>query len=241
LVTAIRYRGPDYEESWQAEITPSRRLCLLHTRLAILDLSSAGRQPMIDPETGIVIVFNGEIYNFVELRSELQKLDPCYQSRSSTDTEVLLRGYAAWGTEMLKRLDEMFAFVLYDSHRRTLLVARDHIGIKPLYFVEMRVGGLAFAEAMAAGLPCVCGSTDASSEVAENGVTGFCVNPRKPKEVAAALLQILTDQLRRDRMSAAARSRFERLYTKAAFQMRLQGCLARVQPGAYVERRRLMI
>lgn len=85
--------------------------------------------------------------------------------------------------------------------------------------------GLVFAEAMAAGLPCVCGSTDASSEVVENGETGFCVNPRKPKEVAAALLQILTDQALRDRMSAAARSRFENYYTKAAFQIRFKAAL----------------
>jgi phosphatidylinositol alpha-1,6-mannosyltransferase len=85
--------------------------------------------------------------------------------------------------------------------------------------------GLVFAEAMAAGLPCVCGSTDASSEVVENGVTGFCVNPRKPKEVAAALLQVLTDQVLRDRMSAAARSRFEHIYTKAAFQIRFKAAL----------------
>jgi len=145
LLTGLRHRGPDHQQVWQTEVAPGRALCLLHTRLAILDLSPAGRQPMTDPETGNVIVFNGEIYNFAELRSELRKLDPSYQFRSTSDTEVLLRGYAAWGTEMLKRLDGMFAFVLYDRRRGTLLVARDHVGIKPLYFVEMRGGGLAFA------------------------------------------------------------------------------------------------
>ena len=79
-------------------------------------------------------MFNGEIYNFLDLKSELQNIEPAYQFRSTSDTEVLLRGYAAWGTGILKRLDGMFAFVLYDRRRGTLLVARDHVGIKPLSF-----------------------------------------------------------------------------------------------------------
>jgi asparagine synthase (glutamine-hydrolysing) len=157
LLAALRHRGPDHEEAWQADISPERRLCLLHTRLAILDLSPAGRQPMTDPETGNVIVFNGEIYNFTELRSELQKLDTSYEFRSASDTEVLLRGYAAWGADMLKRLDGMFAFALYDRRRGTLLVARDHIGIKPLYFVEMQ-GGWAFASEVRALMDAGCSS-----------------------------------------------------------------------------------
>lgn len=157
LLAALRHRGPDHEEAWQADISPGRRLCLLHTRLAILDLSPAGRQPMTDPETGNVVVFNGEIYNFAELRSELQKLDTGCEFRSTSDTEVLLRGYAAWGTDMLKRLDGMFAFVIYDRRRGALLVARDHIGIKPLYFVEMP-GGWAFASEVRALMDAGCSS-----------------------------------------------------------------------------------
>jgi len=145
LISALRHRGPNAQAVVQLPCGNGRELLLVHCRLSILDLSPAGNQPMRDPETGNMIIFNGEIYNFAELKAELQKLDPNYQFRSSTDTEVLLRGYAAWGTEMLKRLDGMFAFVLYDRSRGTLLVARDHIGIKPLYFVEMRGGGLAFA------------------------------------------------------------------------------------------------
>ena len=85
--------------------------------------------------------------------------------------------------------------------------------------------GLVFAEAMAAGLPCVCGSTDASAEVVEDGITGYCVNPREPAEVAGALLSILGDQGLRDRMSAAARARYELRYTRAAFQTRLMAAL----------------
>ena len=145
LISALRHRGPNAQAVVQLPCGNGRELLLVHCRLSILDLSPAGNQPMRDPETGNMIIFNGEIYNFAELKAELQKLDPNYQFRSSTDTEVLLRGYAAWGTEMLKRLDGMFAFVLYDRSRGTLFVARDHIGIKPLYFVEMRGGGLAFA------------------------------------------------------------------------------------------------
>ena len=135
LISSLRHRGPNAQAVVQLPCGHGRKLLLVHCRLSILDLSPAGNQPMRDPETGNMIIFNGEIYNFAELKAELQKLDPNYQFRSSTDTEVLLRGYAAWGTEMLKRLDGMFAFVLYDRSRGTLFVARDHIGIKPLYFV----------------------------------------------------------------------------------------------------------
>ncbi len=79
MLVSLRHRGPDHEETWQADISPGRRLCLLHTRLAVLDLSPAGWQPMTDPETGNVIVFNGEIYNFAELRSELKKVNTGYE------------------------------------------------------------------------------------------------------------------------------------------------------------------
>lgn len=145
LISALRHRGPNAQAVVQLPCGHGHELLLIHCRLSILDLSPAGNQPMRDPETGNLIIFNGEIYNFAELKAELQKLDPNYQFRSSTDTEVLLRGYAAWGTEMLKRLDGMFAFVLYDRSRGTLLVARDHIGIKPLYYVATPNGGLALA------------------------------------------------------------------------------------------------
>lgn len=156
LIAALRHRGPDAEATWQRAVTLGKDLLLVHTRLAILDLSPAGNQPMYDPETGNVIIFNGEIYNFAELKAELRKHSPEYVFRSTSDTEVLLRGYAAWGTELLPKLDGMFAFVLFDPRRRKLVIARDHIGIKPLYFAKQTQGGWAFASEvralMAAGL-----------------------------------------------------------------------------------------
>jgi asparagine synthase (glutamine-hydrolysing) len=99
---------------------------------------------MHDRENGNVIVFNGEIYNFAELRAELKNQHPGYAFGSGSDTEVLLRGYAAWGTAMFARLDGMFALVLFDSANRKLVIARDHVGIKPLYYTQIDRGGWAF-------------------------------------------------------------------------------------------------
>ena len=101
-------------------------------RLAIIDLSEAGHQPMTDPRTGNVLAYNGEIYNFPELRAEL--VAKGVEFRGRTDTEVILLGYREWGRDVLDRLRGMFAFALWDAQRDRLLVARDHLGIKPLYF-----------------------------------------------------------------------------------------------------------
>lgn len=144
LLDELRHRGPDSNGAWRHDIGEGRALLLAHTRLAIQDLSPAGGQPMHDRENGNVIVFNGEIYNFGELRSELQKRFPGYTYTSSSDTEVLLRCYAAWGTAMFTRLDGMFALVLFDRAGRKLVVARDHVGIKPLYHARTDRGGWAF-------------------------------------------------------------------------------------------------
>lgn len=142
ILAALHHRGPDSQGSWQAAIG-DRQIYLLHTRLAILDLSPAGHQPMIDSETGNVIVFNGEIYNFLELRQQLQNLGVSFHSNS--DTEVLLLGYRIWGEQLIDQLDGMFAFLLFDRSQQRLLIARDHIGIKPLYYAQTRGGGIAFA------------------------------------------------------------------------------------------------
>lgn len=101
-------------------------------RLAIIDVSAAGHQPMTDPQTGNVLAYNGEIYNFPELRAEL--VAKGHDFRGRTDTEVLLVGYREWGRDVLDRLRGMFAFALWDAPRRRLVVARDHLGIKPLYY-----------------------------------------------------------------------------------------------------------
>ena len=103
-----------------------------HRRLSILDLSALGHQPMGDTEAGIWVVFNGEIYNYLELRAELQAKGFSFKSRS--DTEVLLRAYQAWGRSFVEKLDGMWAFALLDSRKQELLLSRDRAGMKPLYY-----------------------------------------------------------------------------------------------------------
>lgn len=134
----IRHRGPDSSGEWTS---PDARLWLGNTRLAIMDLSPHGAQPMIDSSTGNVIVVNGEIYNHLALREQLGP-NVCWEGTS--DTETLLRGYARWGQELLERVKGMFAFVIYDHARQELFIARDRLGIKPLYYVA-RADGIRFA------------------------------------------------------------------------------------------------
>lgn len=128
---AMRNRGPDGGGSW---ISPDGRLGLAHRRLAIIDLSPDGAQPMASACGRLRIVFNGEIYNYRELRDELAATGVVFRSHS--DTEVLIEMYRRHGIAMLERLRGMFAFVLWDEDKRGLLVARDHFGIKPLYLSE---------------------------------------------------------------------------------------------------------
>ncbi len=142
VLAALHRRGPDSQGTWRGSVR-SRQIHLLHTRLAILDLSPSGHQPMVDASTGNVIVFNGEIYNFQELRQQLKAQG--LEFRSHTDTEVLLLGYRVWGKQLVERLDGMFAFLLFDAIQQHLFIARDHIGIKPLYYAQTQEGGIAFA------------------------------------------------------------------------------------------------
>jgi len=125
----IQHRGPDSRGEWRS---PDRRVWLGMTRLAILDLSAAGNQPMIDPITGNVIIHNGEIYNHLPLRPELERLGARFVGTS--DTETLLAAYRFWREEMFPRLKGMFAFAIYDHADGSILLARDRFGIKPLYF-----------------------------------------------------------------------------------------------------------
>ena len=127
----MRPRGPDGSGML---VSDDRRVGLVHRRLAIIDLSEAGVQPMHDPSTGLTIVFNGEIYNYRQLRAELAGLGHMF--RSNSDTEVLLKLYAEHGREMLGKLRGMFAFALWDERRGRLLLARDPFGIKPLYIAD---------------------------------------------------------------------------------------------------------
>jgi len=130
MTSLLAHRGPDARGTWVG-----REAGLAATRLAILDLSPAGNQPMGDPATGVYVVLNGEIYNFLELRAQL--MEAGYPFRSRSDTEVLLQGYRHWGEAVLPRLRGMFAVAVWDGPRRQLLLARDRVGIKPLFYVEL--------------------------------------------------------------------------------------------------------
>lgn len=132
----MAHRGPDASDILSLVIA-GRAVELGHARLSIIDLDPRANQPMRRSD-GLIIVFNGEIYNFVELRDELGKLGHAFATTS--DTEVLLAAYAAWGTGMLPRLRGMFAFALVDAPRRRVLLARDPFGIKPLFWAATRAG-----------------------------------------------------------------------------------------------------
>ncbi len=128
---AMTARGPDGCGLW---ISDDRRLALAHRRLAIIDLSEAGAQPMTTPDGRLSVVFNGEIYNYKELRASLEQKGNLFHSHS--DTEVLLHLYADLGPEMVHRLRGMFAFVIWDSQKQGIFLARDPFGIKPVYYAD---------------------------------------------------------------------------------------------------------
>lgn len=133
------HRGPDAEGRWE-QTERGLGALFAHRRLSILDLSPLGRQPMRHEPTGHVVCFNGEIYGYESLRRELTGRGERF--RSQTDTEVILAGYATWGRDVVTRLRGMFAFALWDARQRTVLLARDRFGIKPLYLAELeRPGG----------------------------------------------------------------------------------------------------
>ena len=126
-LTAQKHRGPDGQGTW------TDGFCALgHLRLAIIDLSDAGRQPMSNEDGTVWITFNGEIYNFQTLRAELESLG--HQFRSRTDTEVIVHAYEQWGTDCVRRLRGMFAFAIWDQRHRRLFAARDRVGKKPFFY-----------------------------------------------------------------------------------------------------------
>ena len=128
MAERIKYRGPDGEGYFIDD-----DVALAHRRLAIIDLSSGG-QPQYNEDKSMVIVFNGEIYNFVELKAELKSAGHKFKNKS--DTEVIIHGYEEWGTEVTKHLRGMFAFAIWDTKQKTLFIARDGFGIKPLYYAK---------------------------------------------------------------------------------------------------------
>ena len=140
MKSALKHRGPDGDGDYTA---PSGAAVLCHTRLSIIDLSDAGHQPMLSKESRYSITFNGEIYNYRELREELTEAGEDFQSNS--DTEVLLKLFQRYGANCVEKLRGMFAFVIWDEREKSAFAARDPLGIKPLYYCSDASGDFAFA------------------------------------------------------------------------------------------------
>jgi asparagine synthase (glutamine-hydrolysing) len=128
MTDRVRHRGPDDEGNYV-----EGRVALGHRRLSIIDVSKLGHQPMISADRRYIITFNGEIYNFRDLKSELVGLG--FDFRSNTDTEVILQAYAAWGPACLSRFNGMWSFAIYDRVAETIFAARDRFGVKPFYYI----------------------------------------------------------------------------------------------------------
>jgi asparagine synthase (glutamine-hydrolysing) len=130
-----KHGGPDGEG---ASVNADLGVALGHRRLALLDLSVAGQQPMLDTTGNFEILFNGEIYNYLEIRLELIALG--YQFINQTDTEVILNAYIEWGDLAFEKLNGMFAVAIFDKIKKEIVLARDLVGIKPLYYHQSKQG-----------------------------------------------------------------------------------------------------
>ncbi|MGI8918539.1 MAG: asparagine synthase (glutamine-hydrolyzing) [Pyrinomonadaceae bacterium] len=140
MLETIEHRGRDDDGVWSSQpANLGQKICLGHRRLSIIDTSAAGHQPMISADGRYVITFNGEIYNYLELRQQLKTKGHTFTTE--TDTEVLLAAFAEWGENCLPRLNGMFAFGVWDNREQTLTLARDHVGIKPLYYAHLPAQG----------------------------------------------------------------------------------------------------
>jgi asparagine synthase (glutamine-hydrolysing) len=154
-IDIVTHRGPD-GRGWQEFSSSAGPVVLGHRRLAIIDLSSDGLQPMCDASNRYHLIFNGEIYNYVELRDEMRASGEVFATE--TDSEVLLRAFMIWGEAALQRLRGMFAFIVWDNRDKSLFAARDRFGIKPLYLVHNRQGiALGSEIKQLLGLPGVSG------------------------------------------------------------------------------------
>jgi asparagine synthase (glutamine-hydrolysing) len=171
---AIAHRGPDGREIWMST-NPGPQCSLAFARLAILDLDPRAMQPMTDGRRWLV--FNGEIFNFRELRAELERISPGYQWKTTGDSEVILRAFAAWGEACVEKLNGMFALAIWEPHTNSIFLARDRMGQKPLY-VAMQDGGLAFASELAAlrAVPWINWETNSDS-ITEYLMTGYIAAP----------------------------------------------------------------
>ena len=152
MMNSLARRGPD--DSGHFIQGP---IGLGHRRLSVIDLSDRAHQPMVDPKLGLTLVFNGTIYNYRELRRELLAQGHTFYSQG--DTEVILKSYAQWGQQCVTHLQGMFALALWDSHKQQLFLARDRLGIKPLYYCQV-TNALRFASTLPALL--AAGNVDTS-------------------------------------------------------------------------------
>lgn len=142
------HRGPDHGGLWSSD---DGRVCLANRRLAVIDLDEAANQPFVSRDGRFTLVYNGEIYNYAELRRELR--DSGVPFRTESDTEVLLEAFRRWGEACLGRLSGMFAFAVWDDERRRLFCARDRVGEKPFYYAHLG-GTFAFGSELKAVLAC---------------------------------------------------------------------------------------
>jgi asparagine synthase (glutamine-hydrolysing) len=175
MAETLRHRGPDDSGHWQGALG-GPPVCLASTRLAVIDLSAAGHMPMTDEANGNVIVYNGEVYNFRELRAELESLGDVFVS--GTDTEAVLKAYGRWGTASVARLQGMFAFAVWNPRADELFLARDRLGEKPAYFCA---DGERFAFASEVRTLLATGQVPRRLDLAaldDYLVNGFVVSPR---------------------------------------------------------------
>ncbi|HEV7425415.1 MAG TPA: asparagine synthase (glutamine-hydrolyzing) [Thermoanaerobaculia bacterium] len=168
---AMRSRGPDAAGMW---LSPDGRIGFGHRRLSIIDVSDRANQPMVSREGDLVLTFNGEIYNFRELREELERDGE--QFTTTSDTEVVLRMYRKFGEAMLPRLRGMFAFAIWDARNRSLFLARDPYGVKPLYYAN---DGLTFRFASQVKALLAGGRVSTTRDAA--GVVGFLLRGHVPE------------------------------------------------------------
>lgn len=158
MVSVLRHRGPDYQKIW---VNRERTVGLGQSRLAILDTSESGNAPMLSPDGRVAITYNGEVYNFLQVRAELMEMGHRFQSQS--DTEVILRAYLQWGIDCVNRLVGMFAIAIWDSNQHQLYLVRDRLGIKPIYYLVLP-GYIAFASEIKAFLKLPQFSKDISPQ-----------------------------------------------------------------------------